>query len=266
MSSQEQTPELLFRLRRRSKSLQSLRDEVQFYGSCSSAVEAAERELSLLKEYALLKEREPSGVYVMPSMKHDDIWHGIVFVRSGMFEGANIRFRMDLVTYPTRDPRVTILTKVLHPQIDINGNTVLSLPTPREGHHHQRHHVWEVVNAVKRLFYRVDDERAVNAEAMQVYTTNKTRFFQLARAAAVRSQAEVRRDVLVDAGGDWDIDLPEWDPNIHEEHLQHLMAGRLTFNDPHDPSTRTEGLSWVKLVGPSDARLEKRVELFSRQH
>lgn len=53
------------------------------------------------------------GIYVMPQMNAIDskfililVWHGVVFVRYGIFKDGKFKFRMVFENFPKRPPKV----------------------------------------------------------------------------------------------------------------------------------------------------------------
>ncbi|KAI9368319.1 hypothetical protein BJX61DRAFT_229543 [Aspergillus egyptiacus] len=76
------------------------------------------RRYQLLQEYASLRHAAPPGVYVSLSPGDPTLWTGVIFVRSGPYASAILRFQIRFPpTYPDRPPLVIFTTDVFHPLI-----------------------------------------------------------------------------------------------------------------------------------------------------
>ncbi|KAL4975609.1 hypothetical protein BDW66DRAFT_65084, partial [Aspergillus desertorum] len=76
------------------------------------------RRYQLIQEHASLKHAAPPGVYVSLSPGDPSLWSCVMFVRSGPYASAILRFRLRFPpSYPDRPPLVTFATDVFHPLI-----------------------------------------------------------------------------------------------------------------------------------------------------
>ncbi|KAL5338474.1 ubiquitin-conjugating enzyme/RWD-like protein [Aspergillus crustosus] len=76
------------------------------------------RKHQLLQEYASLKHAAPPGFYASLSPGDPTLWACVVFVRSGPYASAILRFQIRFPpSYPDRPPLVTFSTDVFHPLI-----------------------------------------------------------------------------------------------------------------------------------------------------
>ncbi|KAL2871899.1 putative ubiquitin-conjugating enzyme [Aspergillus lucknowensis] len=76
------------------------------------------RRHQLLQEYASLRHAAPPGVYVTLGPGDPTLWACVIFVRSGPYASAILRFQIRFPpTYPDRPPLVTFSTDVFHPLI-----------------------------------------------------------------------------------------------------------------------------------------------------
>ncbi|KAL4873902.1 hypothetical protein BDV12DRAFT_54938 [Aspergillus spectabilis] len=76
------------------------------------------RRHQLLQEFASLKHAAPPGVYVSLSPGDPTLWACVIFVRSGPYASAILRFQIRLpLSYPDRPPLVTFSTDIFHPLI-----------------------------------------------------------------------------------------------------------------------------------------------------
>ncbi|OJI97085.1 hypothetical protein ASPVEDRAFT_78823 [Aspergillus versicolor CBS 583.65] len=76
------------------------------------------RRYQLLQEHASLKHAAPPGVYVSLNPSDPSLWACVIFVRSGPYASAILRFQIRFPpSYPDRPPLVTFSTDVFHPLI-----------------------------------------------------------------------------------------------------------------------------------------------------
>ncbi|KAJ5491379.1 hypothetical protein N7539_002946 [Penicillium diatomitis] len=76
------------------------------------------RKQQLHLEFASLRRAAPPGLYVTLAPGDPTLWSGVVFVRSGPYASAILRFQIRFPdTYPDLPPLVTFATDVFHPLI-----------------------------------------------------------------------------------------------------------------------------------------------------
>ncbi|KAJ5312650.1 hypothetical protein PENANT_c007G08006 [Penicillium antarcticum] len=76
------------------------------------------RKQQLHLEFASLKQATPPGVYVTLAPGDPTLWNGVIFVRSGPYASAILRFQLRFPdTYPDLPPLVTFATDFFHPLI-----------------------------------------------------------------------------------------------------------------------------------------------------
>ncbi|KAF6766814.1 Ubiquitin-conjugating enzyme, E2 [Kalmanozyma brasiliensis GHG001] len=88
----------------------------------------ASRDISFQYSQLCLTSNSPSGIYV--SLDDDDthLWHGVIFVSGGPFNGGIFRF--DIVfpaSYPSSIPQVFFPPTLLHPLVDPDSGRLLLL-------------------------------------------------------------------------------------------------------------------------------------------
>ncbi|KAH8085088.1 hypothetical protein JL720_7809 [Aureococcus anophagefferens] len=54
------------------------------------------KDYKLTVEYKHLKQNSPGGIYVVPSFADLRTWHGVIFVRRGMYASGVFKFRVEL--------------------------------------------------------------------------------------------------------------------------------------------------------------------------
>ncbi|KAB8214037.1 hypothetical protein BDV33DRAFT_183508 [Aspergillus novoparasiticus] len=76
------------------------------------------RKHQLLLEFASLNHAAPPGLYVSPAPNDPTLWTGVLFVRTGPYASAVLRFQIRFPpSYPDLPPSVTFSTDVFHPLI-----------------------------------------------------------------------------------------------------------------------------------------------------
>ncbi|CAG0917931.1 unnamed protein product [Notodromas monacha] len=79
------------------------------------------KEFLLSSEYKKIKDDPPPGIYVIPYGNSPLIWHGVLFVRHGYFQGGVFRFRVEIPeAFPETDecPKVIFVPPLYHPLVD----------------------------------------------------------------------------------------------------------------------------------------------------
>lgn len=125
------------------------------------------RDFKLAVEYKYLIDNAPGGVYIMPQQDNIRLYHGVIFVRKGMYRDGIFRFTMELPEeYNSVDayPKVTFIPPVFHPLIHPKTGRInlRADKNMRNGWHPEKHFLVTVLVYVKRLFYMTqatyDDE------------------------------------------------------------------------------------------------------------
>ncbi|KAF2099503.1 hypothetical protein NA57DRAFT_75003 [Rhizodiscina lignyota] len=71
---------------------------------------------NLLLEFSSLKHASPDGVYVTLTPGDPSLWSGVMFVRTGPYAPAILRFQLSFPpNYPSLPPLVTFSTEIFHP-------------------------------------------------------------------------------------------------------------------------------------------------------
>jgi ubiquitin-protein ligase len=80
----------------------------------------------LLQEYATYLEYErmqdlvPVGMYLLPSFDDRLIWHGTLFVHSGLYKDGIYKFMVEFPdAYPETPPKIVFTSEVFHPLVDL---------------------------------------------------------------------------------------------------------------------------------------------------
>lgn len=86
------------------------------HGTMSQALLPSFRRQQLLLEFAALKKHCPEGIYLAPSTSNAPTWSGVLFVRSGPYASAIVRFEIVFpLAYPEVAPQIICSTELFHP-------------------------------------------------------------------------------------------------------------------------------------------------------
>ncbi len=52
------------------------------------------------------------------------VWHGVVFVRFGLYKDAKFKFKMMFENFPKKPPKVYFMNEVYHPNVNLETGLV----------------------------------------------------------------------------------------------------------------------------------------------
>ena len=144
----------------------------------ASPLPDAKKDRAIGIEYSHLQKNAPAGVFVMPSLESLRVWHGVIFVRKGVYQNGVFKFRVDLPPeYPELDawPRVTfVVARVFNPLVDEESGA-LDVRAGFAGEVRwdpQRHYIVHVLTFLKKIFYEKEFGRygsIANREALALH-------------------------------------------------------------------------------------------------
>lgn len=160
MSSKNETPS-----RRPSRRPKSTRSPI----TSESDREQALRDYKVTIEYKHLKQHSPSGVYVLPSLTSLRSFHGVIFLRRGLYSDAIFKFTIELppeYNEVNAWPRIVFSTDVYNPHVcpetgELDVQAAYSQWDPH------RHYLVTVLTYLKKIFYMKSfgDHVVANLEA-----------------------------------------------------------------------------------------------------
>ena len=158
-----------------------------------SELEPFFRDHELFAEYKLLCNNVPSGVYVVPSLKSLQVWHGMIFIKIGMFAEGCFKFNLYIPdNFPYARPTLQFITPVFHPQIKETGelNLAKAFPTwtPRKDR------IWHILRYTKRCFFSVNTFNPANPVAAETVHKSIDLFRKQAKLCVERSIKLLDRD------------------------------------------------------------------------
>lgn len=169
------------------------------------------KDYKLTVEYKHLKQNSPGGIYVVPSFADLRTWHGVIFVRRGMYASGVFKFRVELP--PEYNdvgawPRVFFTSRIYSPLVDAeSGELDVKFAYPEWDP--AKHYVVTVLTFLKKIFYIKDGfegyEAPKNAAAARAYADDAPEFLREVEAC-VRASGD--RAALFDGdAGDPDRSL-----------------------------------------------------------
>eukprot|EP01135_Chromosphaera_perkinsii_P004221 Nk52_evm10s272 gene=Nk52_evmTU10s272 len=191
------------------------------------------RENVLLVEFKSLQQYCPTGVYVMPAEDTIHVWHGVMFIRQGLYRNAIFKFVIYMPDdFPDSCPHVKFTSSVFHPQIDQNGrvNVLRAFPAWKRG----RDRIWHVLAYLKRLFYKIETDPTPanestgmpaipvpNPQAAELYRSNFEVYAASVKACVLES---IDNQYMTHRG--CSIRFTPWEPQVHEKARKEVLSGR----------------------------------------
>ena len=155
------------------------------------------KDYKLTVEYKHLKQNSPGGIYVVPSFADLRTWHGVIFVRRGMYASGVFKFRVELP--PEYNdvgawPRVFFTSRIYSPLVDAeSGELDVKFAYPEWDP--AKHYVVTVLTFLKKIFYIKDGfegyEAPKNAAAARAYADDAPEFLREVEAC-VRASGDRR--------------------------------------------------------------------------
>ncbi|PRP78684.1 hypothetical protein PROFUN_13423 [Planoprotostelium fungivorum] len=210
------------------------------------------REYRILIEYKYMVDRIASGLYVMPSLNSTfgtllitpqhvseidtliAVWNCAIFIRQGPYRHAVFKFDLIIPTkYPEFAPLVCFTSRVYHPQVDLESGS-LNIQRAFPNWNHETDYLWQVLNYVKRVFYKIDTIEPLNQAAADMFVNNRQEFQEEARKCAEESA-----ESCVHLNG---MKFTKYDDTIHGS-IQSAILDRVELmdsnsNDNEAPSTQ----------------------------
>ena len=146
--------------------------EILFADKANASNLEQAREIQIMFEYQTLVNYLPQGMFVVPAIRSLHLWHGIVFIRSGIYQGGVFRFTIEIpVNYPLAAPKIVFCCSIFHPLInqdtgELNLNSKFCDWRPKKDF------IFMVLRYVKSIFHQkelvVDKKYVMNKTAFQL--------------------------------------------------------------------------------------------------
>ncbi|KAH8085104.1 hypothetical protein JL720_7826 [Aureococcus anophagefferens] len=152
------------------------------------------KDYKLTVEYKHLKQNSPGGIYVVPSFADLRTWHGVIFVRRGMYASGVFKFRVELP--PEYNdvgawPRVFFTSRIYSPLVDAeSGELDVKFAYPEWDP--AKHYVVTVLTFLRRSSTsgRLEGyEAPKNAAAARAYADDAPEFLREVAPASARDRA-----------------------------------------------------------------------------
>ena len=164
----------------------------------SAPSEAEKRNYRLVVEYKSLEAYIPSGMYVLPQLGNICIWHGVLFVRHGLYKDARFRFKLQIPAgYPAKPPIVFFLSKVYHPLVHPEtGELALTPQFPQW--RPQQDFLFKVLAYIHKVFHSQECwlmvRHGLNPDALYLLSQDEEAFAQEVRQCVCASQRPAPED------------------------------------------------------------------------
>lgn len=219
--------------------------------------EQALRDYKVTIEYKHLKQHSPGGVYVLPSLDSLRLFHGVIFVRRGLFSNGIFKFQVELPqAYNDINayPKIIFTSYVFNPHVnDETGE--LDLPNAYPTWDPQRHYLVTAFTYLKKVFYMktFGDHATANIEAREMARNDFSSYRKKVESCVRESQRSVY------------VNEPNCTAKFAEENACHILLRDLMKQRMKDPNLIArqqildcvkESMDAVKIDG-SDEGLER---------
>lgn len=216
----------------------------------------------------MVESEKLSGIYVIPSYENSKIWFGVLFVRSGVFNGAVFRFNVLLPDNFPDDKILPVSTFFKHIASILSENLVFQSVVFQNEIFHPLvcpytgtcdlsfafqdwrkgvDHIWQILKLVQLLFVDVTEtsqftKKYSHPEAADLLASNFEKFKEKALESVTLS-----KEKIYDPPSSHDphyIVFENFQEDIHRSMIEKIMQKKDIIDKPNLPSHL--GLSWVK--------------------
>ncbi|KAL4509155.1 hypothetical protein ABPG72_018086 [Tetrahymena utriculariae] len=135
------------------------------------------RNHTILFEYKLVQTYGTHiGTYLVPQFDDINVWHGIIFVRNGLYKNGKFKFEMTFPsTFPLEPPQIKFKQHIYHPLIDYETGKLDLKKLFKEWKYGSTHLVYTLINEIKNIFldisfYQITD--SYNQQAALAFTND----------------------------------------------------------------------------------------------
>eukprot|EP01134_Creolimax_fragrantissima_P006664 CFRG6664T1 len=183
------------------------------------------REYAILTEYKLLRDHSPPGMYIAPSSETSQIWHGVMFVREGIYESAVFKFDVYIPNnFPTEEvPVIQFTSDVFHPAVEPKtGLVTVSSKWAKWTPH--KSHIYDLLTDLYLMFRNLEmmEDIRANLDAYNILM-NDANLFKIKVKQGVEKS---REDVFSTRNGKGSIHFEPWDNATHEPVLRDILQGK----------------------------------------
>lgn len=151
----------------------------------------------IMKEFRCIAEHPVQGVYVIPSFKSLQIWHGVVFVKSGLYDEGIFHFKVILDDdYPYSKPTVRFASNVFHPQVSSKGTLNIHGCLSSKG----KGQIWSALKYTRDCFHSLDLSAACNDDVLNTINKSSDEFRALIRGCVLESLYEFEEQAMASIG------------------------------------------------------------------
>lgn len=182
---------------------------------------------------------------MLPSDDSPLIWYGLMFVRTGMYQGAVFKFTLSIpMNYPDGGcPAFDFQAGVFHPLVHAETG---ELDTKKEFQRWRRdvNHLRNLFLYARNIFYSIDTAHTLNGEAARLYTSDPDKY----RGRVQESITSCLQVVLnPDPSDSHSVKLGEWHAEVMRAARRHIFEPEfMSESEPDLNNSQTSGLSWVK--------------------
>lgn len=183
-------------------------------------------EYSMLAEFNHLRKQKIPGVYVIPSHENPLVWHGVIFVRMGIYQNGIFHFTLKVPNnYPDGDcPSLIFMPPVFHPVIHPETGQV-DIKRAFKSWRPNVNHLWQVLLYARRIFYKIETNEPLNKAAADLFDSDNEAF----KERVGRNVENCQENLFTspdETKETHEITFCEWNLELHEAAREQILGDR----------------------------------------
>ena len=199
------------------------------------------RHSQIWKEFEHIVQHPLSGIYVFPSLKSLQVWHGVLFVNSGLYAEGIFHFLIILDDeYPHSIPSVRFISKLIHPRVTKKGTLDISFSLSIE----ENGKIWKILEYIKDCFIDVDHQDAYIDNIPYPMNESSKDYPAIIRGCVLESLYEFQEQELKDFRTDLESGNP-FDTNLLPDKSFQLIKQNM-FKQCKSRNEKWDVFCWTK--------------------
>ena len=199
------------------------------------------RQNHIWREFEHIVQHPISGIYVFPSLKSLQIWHGVLFVNAGLYAEGIFHFLIILDDeYPHSIPAVRFISKLIHPKVTKKGTLDIPFAPSTEGNGK----IWNVLEYIRVCFNDADDQDAYISNIPYSINEGSKDYTALIRGCVLESLYEFQEQELMDFRTDFETGNP-FDTNLLPDKSYQLIKQNM-LKQCKPKNEKWDVLCWTK--------------------
>ena len=163
------------------------------------------RHKQIWQEFENIMQHPIPGIYVFPSLKSLQVWHGVLFVKTGLYAEGIFHFLIILDDeYPYSKPVIRFTSNIIHPRITKKGNFNVSCSMSNDG----KGGISKVLDYIRSCFINVDIEADCTNNASYCINQGSNDYKALIRGCVLESLYDFEERAVITSRANLEIDNP----------------------------------------------------------